>query len=107
MSLHWQGLKSSCRWLLISLLPLVTDFTPANDRNAIELAMMSDIVIDYEKEHYPIGKPTVAQLIQISLDEKNYWEVRQFLALSERSSKFYIKFLQKYETNMNKTIFSM
>ena len=53
------------------LLPLVTDSTPANDRNAIELAMMSDAVIDYEKEHYPIGKPTVAQLIQISLDEKN------------------------------------
>ena len=53
------------------LLPLVTDSTPANDRNAIELAMMSNVVIDYEKEHYPIGKPTVAQLIQISLDEKN------------------------------------
>ena len=53
------------------LLSLVTDSTPANDRNAIELAMMSDVVIDYEKEHYPIGKPTVAQLIQISLDEKN------------------------------------
>ena len=52
------------------LLPLVTDSTPANDRNAIELAMMSDVVIDYEKEHYPIGKPTVAQLIQLSLDEK-------------------------------------
>lgn len=44
---------------------------PANDRNAVELTMMSDVVIDYEKEHYPIGKPTVAQLIQLSLDEKN------------------------------------
>jgi HTH-type transcriptional regulator/antitoxin HigA len=53
------------------LLPLVDDNTSANDRNAIELTMMSDIIIDYEKEHYPIGKPTVAQLIQLSLDEKN------------------------------------
>ena len=53
------------------LLPLVDDNTPANDRNAIELTMMSDVVIDYEKEHYPIGKPTVAQLIQLSLEEKN------------------------------------
>ena len=53
------------------LLPLVDDNTPANDRNAVELTMMSDIIIDYEKEHYPIGKPTVAQLIQLSLDEKN------------------------------------
>ena len=53
------------------LLPLVDDNTPTNDRNAIELTMMSDAVIDYEKEHYPIGKPTVAQLIQLSLEEKN------------------------------------
>lgn len=53
------------------LLSVVDDNTPANDRNALELAMMSDAVIDYEKEHYPIGKPTIAQLIQLSLDEKN------------------------------------
>jgi len=53
------------------LLPLVDDSTPTNDRNAVELTMMSDVVIDYEKEHYPISKPTVGQLIQISLDEKN------------------------------------
>lgn len=53
------------------LLPLVDDNTPANDRNAIELTMMSDVVIDYEKEHFPIAKPTVAQLIQLSLKEKN------------------------------------
>ena len=53
------------------LLPLVDDNTPSNDRNAVELTMMSDVVIDYEKEHYPIGKPTVAQLIQLSLEEKN------------------------------------
>ncbi|MDY6249879.1 MAG: helix-turn-helix domain-containing protein [Bacteroidaceae bacterium] len=53
------------------LLPMVDDNMPANDRNAVELTMMSDIVIDYEKEHYPIAKPTVAQLIQLSLYEKN------------------------------------
>ena len=52
------------------LLPMVDDNTPANDRHAVELTMMSDAVIDYEKEHFPIGKPTVAQLIQLSLKEK-------------------------------------
>ena len=52
------------------LLPMVDDNTPANDRNAIELTMMSDVVIDYEKGHFPIAKPTVAQLIQLSLEEK-------------------------------------
>ena len=53
-----------------ALLPLVSDETPADDPAAIELAIMSDYVIAYEKEHYPIGKPTVAQLIQLSLEEK-------------------------------------
>ena len=53
------------------LLPLVDDNTPANDRHAVELTMMSDVVIEYEKEHYPIGKPTVAELIELSLEEIN------------------------------------
>ncbi len=52
------------------LLPLVDDSTPVNDKNAVELTMMSDIVITYEKEHYPIEKPTVAELIKLSIEEK-------------------------------------
>lgn len=53
-----------------ALLPLTGDNMPADDPVAMELAIMSDFVIAYEKEHYPIGKPTVAQLIQLSLEEK-------------------------------------
>ena len=53
-----------------ALLPLVGEDTPANDPAAMELAIMSDFVIAYEKEHYPLGKPSVAQLIQLSLEEK-------------------------------------
>ena len=49
---------------------LVDDNTPSNDRNAVELTMMSDAVIEYEKEHFPIGKPSVAKLIELSLEEK-------------------------------------
>jgi HTH-type transcriptional regulator/antitoxin HigA len=52
------------------LLPLVDDNTAAKDRNAIELSVLSDLVIAYEKEHYPIGKPSVSELIRLSLDEK-------------------------------------
>ena len=40
------------------LLPLVGDDTPANDNKA------------YEKEHFPIDKPTVSELIELSLEEK-------------------------------------
>lgn len=52
------------------LLPMVDDNTPANDKNAVELTVMSDIVIAYEKEHFPIEKPTVSELIELSLEEK-------------------------------------
>lgn len=53
-----------------ALLPLVGEDTPSQDPAAMELAIMSDYVIAYEKEHYPIEKPTVAQLIQLSLEER-------------------------------------
>lgn len=52
------------------LLPLIDDNTPSNDKNVVELTVMSDIIIAYEKEHYPIGKLTVAELIELSLEEK-------------------------------------
>lgn len=52
------------------LLPLVTDETPASDRNAVELAIVSDIVEAYEKLHFPIAKPTIGELISLSIEEK-------------------------------------
>lgn len=54
------------------LLPLVDANTPANDEKAVELTMMSDIVIAYEKKHYPIEKPTVAELTELSLEKKEW-----------------------------------
>lgn len=52
------------------LLPLVTDETPADDRNAVELTIVSDVVEAYEKIHYPISKPTIGELISLSIEEK-------------------------------------
>ena len=51
------------------LLPLVTDETPLNDKNAIELTIVSDVVEAYEKIHFPIAKPTIGELIKLSLEE--------------------------------------
>lgn len=52
------------------LLPLVTDETPVTDKNAIELTIVSDVVEAYEKSHYPIAKPTIGELISLSIEEK-------------------------------------
>ena len=47
------------------LLPFVTDETPIHDRKAIELKIMSDIVIEYEENHFPIGNPSLADVVKI------------------------------------------
>ncbi len=52
------------------LLPLVTDETSSKDKNAIELAIISDVVEEYEKLHYPISKPSLGELISLSIEEK-------------------------------------
>ena len=52
------------------LLPLVTDEISADDKNAVELAIVSDVVEAYEKMHYPIAKPTVGELIRLSIEEQ-------------------------------------
>ena len=52
------------------LLPLVTDETLPTEASAIELAIVSDVVENYEKIHYPIEKPTIGELISLSIEEK-------------------------------------
>ena len=52
------------------LLPLVNDETDPGSKEALELSLMSDVVIEYEKEHFPIEKPSPAELIELALEEK-------------------------------------
>ena len=52
------------------LLPTVDDQTSVNDRNVVELALLSEVVIEYESLHFPIAKPTIAELIDLALEER-------------------------------------
>lgn len=52
------------------LLPIVDDQTAVTDRNAVELVLLSDIVIEYEYIHFPIEKPTIAELMELALEER-------------------------------------
>ena len=51
------------------LLPIVDDNTPVNDINAVELSVWSDLVIEYEKMHFPIRKHVVSKMTKIPLEE--------------------------------------
>jgi len=52
------------------LLPVVNEDTSMLSKEVVELSVMSDIVIAYEKEYFPIEKPAVSDLIALSLEEK-------------------------------------
>ena len=52
------------------LLPIVDDQTAVTDRNAVELVLLSEIVIEYESIHFPIEKPTIPELMELALEER-------------------------------------
>lgn len=53
------------------LLPMVMDETPMYDRKAIELKIMSDIVIEFEACHFPIGNATLADIVRMRLEQES------------------------------------
>jgi HTH-type transcriptional regulator/antitoxin HigA len=52
------------------LLLLVSDETLAYDQKAVELKIMSDIVIAYEEENFPIATPSFSAVIKMRLEEE-------------------------------------
>ena len=60
------------------LLPMVDDNAPANDRNAVELTMMSDVVMGAEGSGTFAPRLAVGahlETIPIILDSGHYWTV--------------------------------
>ena len=45
------------------LVEIVDDNTPQTDKNYIELDILTDLVVAYEKEHFPIGKPELKDIL--------------------------------------------
>ncbi len=58
------------------LLPLVDDNTASTDKNLIELAIISDLVADYEEEHYPIATPTLIDVIKLRMYEMKLNQIK-------------------------------
>ena len=51
------------------LLEIVDDNTPVEDRNSIELDLLSSLVAEYEKVHYPVKKPTLVDILKLRMYE--------------------------------------
>lgn len=66
------------------LLKIVGNDTPADDKNMLELDLISDLVADYEEEHYPIEAPTLIETIKLRLYEMGITQTKlaEMLGLS-------------------------
>lgn len=44
------------------LLKVVSNNTPPDDKNFLELDLISDLVADYEEEHFPVEVPSLVDM---------------------------------------------
>ncbi len=51
------------------LLKVVDNNTLPNDKNYIELTLLSNLAADYEDEHFPVKKPSLIELIRLRMFE--------------------------------------
>lgn len=51
------------------LLEIVGNDTPADDKNFIELDLISDLVADYEEEHFPVEAPSLVEVLKLRMHE--------------------------------------
>ena len=48
---------------------MVTDDTPLDDPNSIELELLSNLVADYSEEHFALGEPTLVDVLKLRMYE--------------------------------------
>ena len=53
------------------LVEIVDDDTSQTDKNYIELDFLTDLVVAYEKEHYPIGRLSLPDVLKTRMHEMN------------------------------------
>jgi len=53
------------------LVEVVDDNTAVTNKDYIELDILTDLVVAYEKEHFAIGKPTLANVLKVRMEELN------------------------------------
>jgi HTH-type transcriptional regulator/antitoxin HigA len=52
-----------------TLMEIVTEETSLDDPNAMELDLLADLAEEYEMEHYPIGIPSLTDVLKLRMHE--------------------------------------
>lgn len=66
------------------LLKVVNNNTSTDDKNFLELDLISDLVADYEEEHFPIKAPSLVDVIKLRMYEMgiNQTKLSELLGVS-------------------------
>ena len=51
------------------LISVVDEDTPADNKNSVELVLLSELVEEYEDIHYPISKPSLIDVLKLRMYE--------------------------------------
>jgi HTH-type transcriptional regulator/antitoxin HigA len=69
------------------LVEIVDDNTDKNDKNYIELDVLTDLVVAYEKEHYPVKKPALVEMMKLRMYEMDLNQTRLAAILGVSTSR--------------------
>ncbi|SEM76871.1 HTH-type transcriptional regulator / antitoxin HigA [bacterium A37T11] len=63
-----QQYKAACE-RIEELLQIVGNETPSDNKDFIELDLLSDLIADYEDLHYPVEPPSLSEVIKLRMYE--------------------------------------
>lgn len=75
------------------LLKIVSNNTPTDDKDYLELDLLSDLVADYEEEHFPVETPLLVDVLKLRMYEMNLTQTKlsELLSVSpSRISEYHI-----------------
>jgi HTH-type transcriptional regulator/antitoxin HigA len=76
--------KAACN-RINELLKVVNNNTSTDDKNYLELDLLSDLVADYEEEYYPVATPTLVETLKLRMYEMGLTQTKlaEMLGLSK------------------------
>lgn len=89
--------KATCA-RIEELLKVVGNDTPADDKNFLELDLISDLVADYEEEHFPVKAPSLVEVIKHRIVHPVLSVSQQFSHIIRTFSKSRLSRLCLYST---------
>jgi HTH-type transcriptional regulator/antitoxin HigA len=74
------------------LIEQVDEHAPMSDPRVLELDLLVDLAEEYEDEHYPIGTPTLPDVMKLRMSEMNLTQegLAQLLGLSQSRVSDYL-----------------